>query len=294
MSLAIRPIESELIFWDDEFKLKEIRMLFAPTLSDLEFKAYVAMGKATNLNPFLREIWAIKYAKDKPAQIFIGRDGYRKGAQRHPLYEYHVADAVYSGDKFETSNGEVMHVYNFGNRGELIGAYSSVQRKGSRRPSFVFVEHDEYVLKQGVWIGKPATMIRKVAEAQALRMAFQDLFAGSYHEYERWDDHAPKQVNVQSKGMDGLKQKLGLVPTPQPEVVNDTGEILDIEPEIESTGDDMLDYVTHGAPSVKDKVEAAATLDQLKDIIKEINAIDSTSEKKELMKLYRERHKELS
>ena len=106
--LALNTIDSTLSIWNDNEHLQEIRKLFAPTLSDIEFKIYVGMGKATGLNPFLKEIWAIKFGKDKdgkelPAQIFIGRDGYRKGAQSHPEYDFHQSDAVYENDKFDVN-----------------------------------------------------------------------------------------------------------------------------------------------------------------------------------------------
>ncbi len=67
--------------WTDEKKLIEIKDLLAPKLTANEFALLVNMGKATGLNPFLREIWAVKYDDKSPAQVFIGRDGYRKVAQ---------------------------------------------------------------------------------------------------------------------------------------------------------------------------------------------------------------------
>jgi len=46
------------------------------------------------------------------------------------------------------------------------------------------VTMDEYNLRQGLWNSKPETMIKKVAEAQALRQSFQDLLAGTYSDAE--------------------------------------------------------------------------------------------------------------
>ena len=42
-------------------------------------------------------------------------------------------------------------------------------------------------MKPTLWDTKPATMIKKVAEAQGLRMAFQSQFGGTYHESENWE-----------------------------------------------------------------------------------------------------------
>lgn len=177
-------------------------------LTKEEFITYVEIGRVTGLNPFLREIWAVKYA-NKPASIFIGRDGYRKSAQRSRDYEYHSVDAVYSNDVFSVVDGVVEHSYNLKDRGELLGAYCIVKRKKAGKPMFNYVELKEYYLgnknedgsikktkfgdmKPTIWDLKPATMIKKVAEAQGLRGAFQELFAGTYEESENWQMDSDK------------------------------------------------------------------------------------------------------
>lgn len=194
---------SSLQVWQNQ-DLKELKDLFAPTLTETEFKIFCGIGQVTNLNPFLREIWAVKYGNNA-AQIFIGRDGYRKAAQGSPDYDYHQTDAVYSNDVFKIENGEVAHSYNLTNRGKLIGAYTVVKRRAATKPVYVFVELAEYYqgqkdangkikatkngpMKPTLWDTKPATMIKKVSEAQGLRMAMQDMFAGTYDETEAWEE----------------------------------------------------------------------------------------------------------
>src|SRR5271154_2834920 len=110
-ALATINNQSQIALWEDSASLQEIRKLFAPKLSDMEFQFFVGMGKASNLNPFTREIWAVKYQDSAPAQVFIGRDGYRKAAQRHPDYDYHQCDAIYENDTFKVARGEVEHTY---------------------------------------------------------------------------------------------------------------------------------------------------------------------------------------
>lgn len=186
MSLSIRN-DNELKIWQSDVSLNEIKSIYGKDLSDGEFKTFVNIGRATNLNPFLREIWAVKYGSES-ANIFIGRDGYRKSAQKYHDYEYHHVDAVYSNDDFQyhVSTGEVNHKYDVRERGNLIGAFCIVKKKSSSRPFYVYVERKEYDSRKSVWASKPATMIKKVAEAQALRMAFQELFSGTYDESEDW------------------------------------------------------------------------------------------------------------
>lgn len=174
--------------WTDEKKLIEIKDLLAPKLTANEFALLVNMGKATGLNPFLREIWAVKYDDKSPAQVFIGRDGYRKVAQSNPDYDYHVVDSVYEKDSFSRESDEVKHAYSLNDRGALVGAYCTVKRKNASKPCFVFVKLNEYSTGKALWATKPETMIKKVAEAQGLRMAFQSLFAGTYDESENWKE----------------------------------------------------------------------------------------------------------
>src|SRR5258708_6247842 len=149
-NLAILENKS-ISIWEGQENLKQIKTIFAPKLNDLEFTVFVELGKATGLNPFLKEIWAVKYDEKSPAQIFIGRDGYRKSAQRSPFYDYHSVDAVYSNDEFYVVDGEIKHKYSLANRGSLLGAYCIAQRKGSSRPSYVYVSESEYNKKFSVW-----------------------------------------------------------------------------------------------------------------------------------------------
>jgi len=179
------------------------------------------IGKSTKLNPFLKEIWAVKYGTEA-AQIFVARDGYRKSAQANTDYDYHFADAVHENDDLKIVNGEITHSYSLAGRGQLVGAYAIAKRKSSTKPVFNYVEFREYYQgnkkngevqmrfdkyknqqvpkKETLWDTKPATMIKKVAEAQVLRMAFQELFAGTYDESEVFTEQAKVEevkVNVE-------------------------------------------------------------------------------------------------
>lgn len=204
---------SDIQVWSDQDQVAEIKKIYAPQLTDGEFATLCQIGKATNTNPFMREIWAVKYG-NQAAQIFIGRDGYRKIAQANDDYDYHFVDAVYSNDKFEVSKAEIDHSYNLADRGSLVGAYALVQRKSSSKPVFVFVEFSEYNTGKSVWKDKPATMIKKVAEAQCLRMAFQSLFAGTYDESEVGFTEKPQRqhrsnvIQTQDAGNDELYQEM--------------------------------------------------------------------------------------
>lgn len=207
MSKELQSVNQSMVMWDDKSKLEEIRKLFAPTLTEMEFQFFVGLGKVSGLNPFTREIWAVKYDKNAPAQVFIGRDGYRKAAQSHSEYDYHQSDAVYENDRFEVMNGEVRHAYTMTNRGALVGAYCVAKRHKSSRPIYVFAELKEYSTGRSVWKDKPATMIKKVAESQCLRACFQDLLGGTYGEEELPNEtlETEKPLTKSQKLMDKLR-----------------------------------------------------------------------------------------
>jgi len=216
-------MSTDLIMWEDKEKLAEIRKLFAPKLSDSEFQFFVGLGKAAQLNPFTREIWSVKYQDSAPAQVFIGRDGYRKASQRDKDYDFHQVDAVYSNDEFQfdVREGYPIHKYNMKDRGELIGAYCIAKRKGSNRPTYTWVKLSEYSTGKSLWnpnTGKPETMIKKVAESQGLRATFQDLLGGTYAEEEVPQRMAQAPATKESL-MDKIKQAKGVV------VEAETGEL---------------------------------------------------------------------
>ncbi len=234
MSTALQQV-NQMMIWDDNKKLDEIKKIFAPKLNTQEFEAFVGMGKASGLNPFLREIWAVKYQDNAPAQIFVGRDGYRKAAQRNCEYDFHECDAVYSNDKFKRNSisGEIIHEYNLKDRGELLGAYCIVKRKSSIRPSYTWVKLSEYSTGKSLWGSKPETMIKKVAEAQGLRAAFQDLLGGTYGE-EEMGERAAEVVPIRQTKSDVLMSKLKSVKNAPSEEIEDN-EIIDVS--IDETGE---------------------------------------------------------
>lgn len=232
MTNTLTTINSGMVLWDDSKKLEEIRKLFAPKLTEMEFQFFVGLGKASGLNPFTREIWAVKYQDNAPAQVFIGRDGYRKAAQAHSEYDFHQCDAVFENDKFEVVNGDVKHSYSLTNRGQLVGAYCIAKRHKSSRPMYVFAELKEYSTGKSLWnpqTGKPATMIKKVAESQCLRACFQDLLGGTYGEEEVGEGAQgallPRKESKSQTLMEKIKAAKGQVIDAQPIIIDETGLI---------------------------------------------------------------------
>lgn len=192
----IKQNDLNLEIWTSQSSLKDIKEVYGKNLNDIEWKLFVSLGIFTGLNPFLNEIFPVKYG-DKKANIYIGRDGYRKIALQNNEYDYHFADCVYENDKFKVTNGKPEHEYSIGNRGKLIGAYCIVKRKSSSQPNYNYVSFKEYDLQQATWKDKPETMIKKVAESQTLRMTFPNSFNGTYDESEQWIEKEP--INITPK-----------------------------------------------------------------------------------------------
>lgn len=292
-----------LSMWKDQGQLKTIKDMFAKNATQDEFDIFVQMGISTGLNPFLRELWLIKYDKGAAAQIFIARDGYRKIISTNPNYDGHIVDAVYSNDEFNVDliQGYVKHVPNFKSRGTLIGAYCIVYMKNSRIPHYVFTEVSEYNTGRSVWKEKPSTMIKKVAECQAIRMADQTC-SSTYSEEEMPDNKIGDHNSKSKKLNESLSITQGETFDHETgEVTNETTNVFNQKP-ISSLGDvvnNPVPDVTTNAPSytfddIKAKMEAAKAIDALNDVASLISSLPITKEEhSKLSGIYRERVKEI-
>jgi len=131
-----------------------VRSIAAPKCTEDEFQLLLYQARTYGLDPLLKQIWAVKYQEGRPASIFAGRDGFLTIAHRSGKF-----NGMESGVRKDTE-------------GETVG-WAKVYRKDMDHPFCVEVSMKEYNRKQGTWLTHPETMIQKVAEAQALRKAFQ-------------------------------------------------------------------------------------------------------------------------
>lgn len=152
-------------------------------VSDQECMMFIALCKGQKLNPFIREAYLIKYGDSQPATMVVSKDVYQKRAENHPQY-----DGKKSGIIIVDANGEFKHrdgALCLSNE-TLVGGWCEVYRKDRKYSERVEVSMDEYMGKKkdgspnNQWATKPATMIRKVAIAQALRETFPTALNGMY------------------------------------------------------------------------------------------------------------------
>ena len=132
-------------------QIQLIRDMCARDCTDNEFLLLMQLAKTYQLDPFAKQIWAVKYGNN-PAAIFCGRDGFLAIAHRSGKF-----DGMESGTR---KDGD-----------DLIG-WCRVYRKDMSRPFEVEVSLSEYSTGKNLWQTKPKTMIVKVAESHALRRAF--------------------------------------------------------------------------------------------------------------------------
>lgn len=165
-------------------------------VTDQEITMFMMMCKSNHLNPWNREAYCIKYGTS-PATMVVGKDAFLKRAERHPQYDGMTSGIIVLNDGgIEYRQG----ILKFKDE-ELLGGWAEVFRKDRTHSSRIEVSFEEYAgrKKDGTlnnqWATKPATMIRKVAQVQALKEAFPDDLGGMYTaEEQNVEEAAPTNV----------------------------------------------------------------------------------------------------
>lgn len=164
---------AKLITFDDE-QIQLMKDTVARGATDNEFKLFMHLAQSYGLDPFLKEIWCLKYGSNQPATVFTSRDGYLKIASRDVQMDGIQSDVVYANDRLtKLADGTVEHGYGQPDRGQIVGAYALVFRKDRSRPAYFYAPLAEYNAGTNpTWKKYPSAMIVKVAEAMALKRAF--------------------------------------------------------------------------------------------------------------------------
>lgn len=189
-----------------------VKNYIAPNATEQEMLMFIELCKAQNLNPFVRDAYLVKYG-NQAAQIIVGKDVFIKRASENPNF-----NGMKAGIVVLNKNGEIQE-----REGalklpgeELVGGWCEVYLKDKDYPTKSLVSFEEYAQKtkegrlNSMWSGKGATMIRKVAQSQALREAFPKELRGLYQQEEMGvEDKLPeKEVKV---GYATAGQKQGIM-----------------------------------------------------------------------------------
>lgn len=157
-------------------------------VSDDEFKVFLMACQKTQLDPFMKQIYAVKRKSKKPdgswgetMTIQTGIDGYRLIAERTERYAP-GPEPTYITDQ----NGNLLSATAYIKKQTKDGTWHTVSasapieeymqttvdhKTGEKRPT-------------GMWVNMPKTMLSKCAEAQALRKAFPAEMSGVYTKEE--------------------------------------------------------------------------------------------------------------
>lgn len=192
-------------------------------VTDQEINYFIHLCRGQGLNPFLKEIYLIKYGDKNPATFVVSKEAFLKRAESNPQYDGNESGIIVLNEE----TGEVEERKgSFCLKGEkVVGGWARVYRKDRKHPSEAYVSFDEYVgLKSdgtpnSNWSTRPATMIKKVALVQALREAFPNDLNNLYTEEEQGDNQIDLS-NIQPIEVEPIEQEV--VSEPQ-ETVNPLG-----------------------------------------------------------------------
>lgn len=189
-----------------------VKNYIAPNATNQEALMFIELCKAQNLNPFVRDAYLVKYGS-QPAQIIVGKDVFIKRAYENPNFSGMKAGIVVldkNGDMKEREGALK------GPGDEIIGGWCEVYLKNQDFPVKSVVSFEEYAQKtkegklNSMWSSKGATMIRKVAQSQALREAFPKDLRGLYQQEEMGIEQKLPEKEVKP-GMASDAQKKGIL-----------------------------------------------------------------------------------
>lgn len=146
-----------------------------------EFKFFCEMAKSRGLNPFTREIFAIKYG-NSPATIVVSKQAILKRATMHPKFNGLLSGIFVktSDGKIEKRDGGILLDDEL-----LVGSWCEVFRKDWDKPMYCSCSMNEIKQeKNQLWQKMPVTMAIKTATVRACRDAFPEDLGGLYEQDE--------------------------------------------------------------------------------------------------------------
>jgi phage recombination protein Bet len=158
---------SNLTTWTPE-QTQLISSTIAPGCSSDELKLFAYACQRTGLDPFSKQIYAIKRGK---MTIQVGIDGLRAIAERTGQLD--GSETFWCGE-----DGQWQDVWLAAK--PPAAAKTIIHRKGSNHAFTGVARFADYNAGQGLWSKMPAAMIAKCAEALALRKAFPANLSGVY------------------------------------------------------------------------------------------------------------------
>ena len=173
---------SNLALWTPE-QAQLISTTIAPGCSPDELKLFAYACQRTGLDPFSKQIYAIK--RGGKMTIQAGIDGLRSIAERTGQLD--GSETYWCGP-----DGQWQDVWL--DSKPPAAAKTIIHRKGCAHPFTATARFADFNAGQGLWSKMPSVMIAKCSEAQALRRAFPADLSGVYSTDEM--DQAVEPVTV--------------------------------------------------------------------------------------------------
>ena len=167
-----------------------VKAYICDNLTPVEFNYFFSVCKAYELNPFLKDIYAIKFG-NQPATFVIDYKVMQQAADNNPTFDGLKVGIVYLDKNGIAQEREGAYIL----PGEtLVAGWCDVFRKDRTHANRTYALYSENVklTKEGNpntnWANKPVFMIVKVAKAQALRETFPNMFSNNTYVNEEFDE----------------------------------------------------------------------------------------------------------
>jgi phage recombination protein Bet len=177
--------------WDAD-QIALIKSQIAVNCTDSELALFGQVCQRTGLDPFSRQIYAIKRGQKMTVQVSI--DGFRTIAARSTLY---------GGSHTEWCGEDGIWRDVWLGNGAPAAAKTTVYRIGSPHPFVAVARYSSYQQSSNqLWRSMPDTMVAKVSESLALRKAFPAELSGLY----TTEEFPPEQIEEKPTKIEFLKQ----------------------------------------------------------------------------------------
>lgn len=205
-----------------KLNIKIVRMLASGEINDPEALMFMRFCRQYGLDPYLKEVFLIKFASDRPAEPTIAAHTQLQNADRQPEYKgFHCGWIVSDNNK-----GHVLVPQGEGYDVEFtpVGAWCKVFRKDRETPvNEVLISEAQRHKGSGglmhMWKTKPLTMCMKCVRGMAHRLAFPNMFGGAITQDEA--DHIQNEILIETVGNTEVKKRAERTGDPEQDVKTD-------------------------------------------------------------------------